>query len=256
MSKRLAAAWQLKRRRRRVPHSGWRSIPRCRPCVRPAASRSPIPARCAPPAGASCRSSRDHTASGWERRSLTTQALASFPHRRLPIHPPSAAPAPRRATMPHAGARLQVWRPHQPRPRHGALDGARRRRTSTDALIPCRCIGAAYGRGASIRRRHWRRRSSRLRRVFQSPTTSSGALRDPLAGRSDAKRARHECRGCIRAGRARQGVFAWQARRVGWRCVNLGATVDNCARVLLRGGALAVDVVIFARVVEPGRSPI
>ena len=35
-----------------------------------------------------------------------------------------------------------------------------------------------------------------------------------------------------------------------------GATVDNCARVLLRGGALAVDVVIFARVVEAGRSPI
>jgi predicted amidophosphoribosyltransferase len=35
-----------------------------------------------------------------------------------------------------------------------------------------------------------------------------------------------------------------------------GATVDNCARVLLRGGALAVDVVIFARVVEAGRGPI
>jgi ComF family protein len=35
-----------------------------------------------------------------------------------------------------------------------------------------------------------------------------------------------------------------------------GATVDNCARVLLRGGALSVDVVIFARVVEAGRGPI
>jgi ComF family protein len=35
-----------------------------------------------------------------------------------------------------------------------------------------------------------------------------------------------------------------------------GATVDNCARVLLRGGALAVDVVVFARVVEAGTSPI
>ncbi|MGZ5811754.1 MAG: ComF family protein [Xanthobacteraceae bacterium] len=35
-----------------------------------------------------------------------------------------------------------------------------------------------------------------------------------------------------------------------------GATVDNCARVLLRSGALNVDVLVFARVVEPGRGPI
>jgi ComF family protein len=35
-----------------------------------------------------------------------------------------------------------------------------------------------------------------------------------------------------------------------------GATVDNCARVLLRGGALSVDVVVFARVVERGGNPI
>ncbi len=35
-----------------------------------------------------------------------------------------------------------------------------------------------------------------------------------------------------------------------------GATADNCARVLLRSGALNVDVLVFARVVEAGRSPI
>ncbi|HVG51062.1 MAG TPA: ComF family protein [Xanthobacteraceae bacterium] len=35
-----------------------------------------------------------------------------------------------------------------------------------------------------------------------------------------------------------------------------GATVDNCARVLLRSGALNVDVLIFARVVQAGRGPI
>ncbi|MGZ5837002.1 MAG: ComF family protein, partial [Xanthobacteraceae bacterium] len=35
-----------------------------------------------------------------------------------------------------------------------------------------------------------------------------------------------------------------------------GATVDNCARVLLRSGALNVYVLVFARVVEPGRGPI
>ena len=35
-----------------------------------------------------------------------------------------------------------------------------------------------------------------------------------------------------------------------------GATVDNCARVLLRAGALSVDVLVFARVVEGARNPI
>jgi ComF family protein len=35
-----------------------------------------------------------------------------------------------------------------------------------------------------------------------------------------------------------------------------GATVDACARTLLRGGAATVDVVVFARVVAAGRAPI
>jgi predicted amidophosphoribosyltransferase len=35
-----------------------------------------------------------------------------------------------------------------------------------------------------------------------------------------------------------------------------GATVDACARALLRGGAASVDVLVFARVVAPGRAPI
>ncbi|HVZ52496.1 MAG TPA: ComF family protein [Pseudolabrys sp.] len=35
-----------------------------------------------------------------------------------------------------------------------------------------------------------------------------------------------------------------------------GATVDTCARALLRAGAAHVDVLVFARVVAPGRSPI
>jgi len=35
-----------------------------------------------------------------------------------------------------------------------------------------------------------------------------------------------------------------------------GATVDNCARVLLRSGALTADVVVFARVVETNGNPI
>jgi ComF family protein len=35
-----------------------------------------------------------------------------------------------------------------------------------------------------------------------------------------------------------------------------GATVDACARALLRAGAASVDVLAFARVVTPGRAPI
>jgi predicted amidophosphoribosyltransferase len=35
-----------------------------------------------------------------------------------------------------------------------------------------------------------------------------------------------------------------------------GATVDACARTLLRAGAASVDVVVFARVVAAGRQPI
>jgi predicted amidophosphoribosyltransferase len=35
-----------------------------------------------------------------------------------------------------------------------------------------------------------------------------------------------------------------------------GATVDACARALLRAGAREVDVLVFARVVDTVRSPI
>jgi ComF family protein len=35
-----------------------------------------------------------------------------------------------------------------------------------------------------------------------------------------------------------------------------GATVDACARALLRAGAAKVDVLVFARVVDPLRAPI
>jgi predicted amidophosphoribosyltransferase len=35
-----------------------------------------------------------------------------------------------------------------------------------------------------------------------------------------------------------------------------GATVDACARALLRGRAAAVDVLVFARVVDTFRAPI
>jgi ComF family protein len=74
--------------------------------------------------------------------------------------------------------------------------------------------------------------------------------------------------GLSRAERARnvQGAFAVlpaQRPRVHGRRVLLiddvltsGATVDACARTLLRAGAGAVDVLVFARVVDGARSPI
>ena len=38
--------------------------------------------------------------------------------------------------------------------------------------------------------------------------------------------------------------------------LTFGATVDNCARSLLRAGCAHVDVLVFARVVAPVRTPI
>ena len=35
-----------------------------------------------------------------------------------------------------------------------------------------------------------------------------------------------------------------------------GATIDTCARALLRAGAASVDVLVFARVVAAVRTPI
>jgi predicted amidophosphoribosyltransferase len=63
-----------------------------------------------------------------------------------------------------------------------------------------------------------------------------------------------------------QGVFRVpdqnKAEIVGRRLVLIddvltsGATVDACTRALLRAGAASVDVLVFARVVANGRSPI
>ena len=61
-----------------------------------------------------------------------------------------------------------------------------------------------------------------------------------------------------------QGAFAVAERsRVAGRRLILiddvltsGATIDACARALNRAGAAAVDVLVFARVVDTGRSPI
>ena len=86
--------------------------------------------------------------------------------------------------------------------------------------------------------------------------------------RSSACGRRRSRWGCRRPQRADnvQGAFRVPAERkalvAGRRLVLVddvltsGATVDACARALLRAGAAHVDVLVFARVVAPVRSPI
>jgi predicted amidophosphoribosyltransferase len=57
-----------------------------------------------------------------------------------------------------------------------------------------------------------------------------------------------------------QGAFRVPAEEkpqvAGRRLVLIDATLDTCARALLRAGAAHVDVLVFARVVAPMRTPI
>jgi ComF family protein len=117
---------------------------------------------------------------------------------------------------------------------------------------------------------HWRRLW--LRRFNQSAALAQAVGREsglPVVfdGLQRVKPTAQQV-GLTRAERARnvQGVFAVsEAARTavtGRRLVLVddvltsGATVDACARALLRAGAAGVDVLIFARVVNTGRSPI
>lgn len=117
---------------------------------------------------------------------------------------------------------------------------------------------------------HWKRGWSR--RYNQSAALAGVIGRHAnIAVRADLlrrTRATHQQVGLSRAERARnvQGAFAVADDRrsdvAGRRFVLVddvltsGATVDACARVLLRAKASSVDVLVFARVVEAFRPPI
>jgi ComF family protein len=117
---------------------------------------------------------------------------------------------------------------------------------------------------------HWQRSWSRR-------YNQSGALARVIAAQAgipvwgDVLRRTRQTRqqvGLSRAERSRnvQGAFgvaaekkpAVQGRRVVLidDVLTSGATVDTCARALLRAGAASVDVLVFARVVEPFKTPI
>jgi ComF family protein len=117
---------------------------------------------------------------------------------------------------------------------------------------------------------HWRRLWARR---FNQAATLAGAIAEisgvpVLHGGIARVRATPQQVGLSRTERADnvQGAFRVPAERKaeikGKRLVLVddvltsGATVDTCARALLRAGAAHVDVLVFARVVAPLRTPI
>jgi len=115
-------------------------------------------------------------------------------------------------------------------------------------------------------RRQWARRFNQAAALARTVSEISGVpVIDDALGRIRATRQQV---GLTQAERAAniQGAFAvspaGKAAIRGKRLILVddvltsGATVDTCARVLLRSGALNVDVLVFARVVQAVRSPI
>ena len=117
---------------------------------------------------------------------------------------------------------------------------------------------------------HWRRGWSRRYNQAGALAKVIGQIVNvPVAGRALARtRATPQQIGLSRSERAQnvQGAFAVPTGRraavEGRRIVlvddvlTTGATLDACARALLRAKAKDVDVLVFARVVENARSPI
>jgi len=117
---------------------------------------------------------------------------------------------------------------------------------------------------------HWRRRWAR--RFNQSAVltaTVSSLSGVPIAANALARvKATAQQVGLSRTERAAnvQGAFRvpaeGKAAVVGRRLIVVddvltsGATVEGCARALLRAGAKNVDVLVFARVADPGRTSI
>ena len=138
------------------------------------------------------------------------------------------------------------------------MDGACRPRVlaDADAIVP---VPLHW-------RRQWARRFNQSAVLAEIIGKASG--REVAHGALKRAKATRQQVGLDKSGRAQnvQGVFRVPGEgrsKVAGRTLLLvddvltsGATVDACARALLRGGAASVDVLVFARVVAPGRAPI
>ncbi len=114
-------------------------------------------------------------------------------------------------------------------------------------------------------RRLWARRFNQAAVLSQAISETCGV---PVSHAVKRVRATAQQVGLSRAGRAAnvQGAFrvgpGSEAAVHGKRLVLVddvltsGATIDACARALLRAGAVCVDVLVFARVVAAVRTPI
>ena len=233
------AAW----RRHSARFSAGRWTWRCRRSARPAASRSAATG-CARPAGRSCR----FIAPPYCERlgipfaydpgpgMLSMQAIADPPayHRaRAAVRYDDVARA-----LVHAlkyGDRLDLA------PMHGPLDGARRARTAgrrRRARAGAAALAAAVGAALQPVGRCWPKAIAAASGVAGRRRARSSASRRP--------RSRSGCRSAERAANV-QGAFRVPAERkaevAGRRLVLVddvltsGATVDACARALLRAGA-------------------
>jgi ComF family protein len=115
-------------------------------------------------------------------------------------------------------------------------------------------------------RRLWSRRFNQSAALAGSVAEQSGVpvLYDALArvratpqqvGLSKTQRA-DNVQGAFRVPPERKAQVAGRRLILVDDVLTSGATVDTCARALLRAGAAHVDVLVFARVVAPVRSPI
>ena len=255
------ASRALRARLSRASLRARRSTSRCRRSARPAASRS--------------ATARALCAACWVEASLHRAALLraarhSLRLRSRPRHPVDGGD--RRS----AGLR--------PRPRRGAL---RRRRAHAGACasstatgsISRRCMGrwmARAGRELLARRRRARAGAAALAPAMGAALQPVGRARRARSSRGERRAgAARRAQARARRRRSRSGSTQRRARRATCRArsgspptgkaavagrrlvlvddvLTSGATVDACARALLRAGAAQVDVLVFARVVDAG----
>jgi ComF family protein len=115
-------------------------------------------------------------------------------------------------------------------------------------------------------RRLWTRRFNQSAALAAAISAASGvpvvdaALKRVKAtrqqvGLSGADRAAN-VQGAFKVAPADKGAVARRRLILVDDVLTSGATVDTCARALLRAGARQVDVLVFARVVDSGRGPI